>query len=66
LNNLLGILIFVLLVIGYFIREFLGHLGDSKGPGWRDLLQGGFGLLWMIMIGVLSIIWMLKNRNKKH
>ncbi len=28
----------------YVVNEALGELGDALGPGWRDTLQGGFGV----------------------
>jgi len=33
----------------------LGKIGDEIGPGWRDLLQGGVGLLWLIGAALLAI-----------
>lgn len=28
----------------YLVNDALGKLGDKLGPGWRDTLQGGFGV----------------------
>ena len=39
------LLVFGLTVGAFYVaNETLGMLGDQLGPGWRDILQGGFGL----------------------
>jgi len=40
-----AILMFGVMLGGFYVaNEALGSLGDMIGPGWRDMLQGGFGL----------------------
>lgn len=39
----------------YLGFELLGELGDALGPGWRDVLQGGFGV-------ILTALPLLKGR----
>jgi RHS repeat-associated protein len=36
-------------------NELLGKIGDSMGPGWRDTLQGGFGVGTSIFAGASGL-----------
>jgi len=50
-----AILMFAVMFGGFYVAdEALGSLGDMIGPGWRDILQGGFGLAAIVGGGALG------------
>lgn len=49
-------------VIGFMgANELLGQIGDAIDPGWRDALQGGFGIVSSLYAGYRD----LKGLNPK-
>lgn len=49
-------LIFVLLTLFAVLMNPLTSMGDRIGPGWSDVLNGGLGLLFLILAGVSGVI----------
>jgi hypothetical protein len=49
-------LIFVLLCVFTELLDPLSPVGDRIGPGWGDVLNGGAGILFLILAAVSGII----------
>lgn len=54
--------LFVLLAVLTVLTNPLTTLGNSYGPGWADILNGGLGLVFLILAGVLGLILRRKAR----
>ena len=49
-------MIFVLLGVFTALFDPLGPVGDRIGPGWGDVLNGGFGFVFLILAAASAII----------
>jgi hypothetical protein len=58
-------LIFVLLMLFTVLLNPFAPVGDRIGPGWGDILNGGFGLLFLIMAGVSGFIAARRSRRRQ-
>jgi hypothetical protein len=49
-----AILPLILILLGVFtgLAKPLTALGDSYGPGWADLLNGGLGFLFIVVAAI--------------
>jgi hypothetical protein len=63
IGNLIVMLALGHLAVGAVLYLLLGPLGDAVGPGWRDLLQGGFGLLWLLGAAFLAVRALRRKRT---
>ena len=48
--------IVIILGGGAVTYTILGILGEQLPPGWKDILQGGFVLLWMLFWAIRLVI----------
>jgi hypothetical protein len=59
-----AILSLILILLGVFtgLAKPLTALGDSYGPGWADLLNGGLGFVFIIAAAIAAIAGRSKVR----
>jgi len=58
-------LIFVLLMLFTVLVNPLTFMGDRFGPGWSDVLNGGLGLLFLILAGVSGVIALRRAKRSR-
>jgi hypothetical protein len=58
-------LIFVLLMLLTVLVNPLTSMGDRFGPGWSDVLNGGLGLLFLILAGVSGVIAVRRAKRSR-
>ena len=61
-----AILPLILLLLGVFtgLAKPLTALGDSYGPGWAELLNGGLGFVFIIAAAIAAIAGRSKARQQ--
>lgn len=45
-------LLLICVGIGFILWAVGGAIGKQLPPGWKDILQGGFVLLWIVVGGI--------------
>jgi hypothetical protein len=50
-------------VIGVIGYTALGIIGEQIGPGWDDILQGGGGLLLLLILGLIGLIAIIRGKR---
>ena len=58
-------LIFVLLTLFAVLVNPLTSMGDRIGPGWSDVLNGGLGLLFLILAGVSGVTALRRAKRSR-
>ena len=58
-------LIFVLLMLFAVLVNPLTSTGDRIGLGWSDVLNGGLGLLFLILAGVSGVIALRRAKRSR-
>jgi hypothetical protein len=63
-NMAVASIVLLVLGLGVVLLNPLYALGNSYGPGWGDVLNGGAGLVLLLLAGIVGITAVLRNRRR--